>query len=574
PDTKYYSYTIKRSIKFDNKYFIGCQALDNQTYIPYPGWYNDQESAVFFVLDENLQTDTIMILPPSSGAYFRIEDLAIGPDSILYVSFLEKYLKSDVQVPYLEIRKVLYGFDKHYKKVFEWIGPDLDILESRTCLANSPDSTIYMNHEHNYRSYLMAMKPDGSVKWECLLDSTIGWNLYYIQRLIVAENGDIVGAGIIASVVDELGWSGFLFRVNSQGQLKWKKAIRVNKGFDLTIPAIYPYETSFEDLTELPNGDLIAVGYVRKYVDSSPTGDPYNFDIWVVRTNSEGCMWDDCPYIQDIVTKDNYIPFVTPLNEWVVDFIPPHGFPKEIRRYTFSSDSVLLDGKYYHELLFSLNMSGGPWISEQDFFREDNGKIYRWLENMPERLVYDLHFGIGDSLVGMDSNQATRYVTQVGSIQLQDDIPRKFIEFNSGCGPSRWVEGIGEMEDLLYSEVFCSLWDGIPLTIRCFSTNGQLLYQRPDISGCYTSSIQELAIDSIAVFPNPGSDVLYFRTEDASSIASLKMFNSTGSLVLMVDNQKTPIDRVDVSTLPAGFYTGMVYLGNQQVKVFKVVLER
>lgn len=574
PDSRYYDYTIKRSIKFDNKYFIGCQASDNQTYIPYPGWYNDQESAVFFVLDENLQTDTILILPPSSGAYFRIEDLAIGPDSILYVSFLEKYLKSDVQVPYLEIRKVLYGFDKQYKKVFEWIGPDLDIQESWACLAIGPDSTIYLNHKHDYRTYLMAMKPDGSVKWECLLDSTIGWNLYSIRNIIVAGNGDIVGTGIISSVVDGLGESGFIFRVNPNGQLNWKRAFRVNQGFNPEFLLIYPYFTGLEDITELPNGDLIAVGYVQKYVGNTLSDGPYNFDIWIVRTNSEGCMWEDCPYIQDIVTKDNYIPFVTPLNEWVVDFIPPHGFPKEIRRYTFSSDTVLLDGKYYHELIFSTNMSGGPWVTNEDFFREENGKIYRWLENMPERLVYDFHFGIGDSLSGVDANQATRYVTLVGSIQLQDDIPRKFIEFNSGCGSSRWVEGIGEMEDLLYSEVFCSLWDGIPLTIRCFSTNGQLLYQRPDISGCYTSSIQELAMGSIAVFPNPGSDILFFETEDGSPVTSLKMFNGTGSLVLMVDNQKTPIDRVDVSTLPAGFYTGMVYLGNQEVKVFKVVLER
>lgn len=36
-DSRYYYYTVKRSIEFDNKFFIGCQASDNQTYINYPG---------------------------------------------------------------------------------------------------------------------------------------------------------------------------------------------------------------------------------------------------------------------------------------------------------------------------------------------------------------------------------------------------------------------------------------------------------------------------------------------------------------------------------------------------------
>jgi Secretion system C-terminal sorting domain len=571
-DNRYLGYTIKRSIEFNNKFFLGCQVLDNQTYINYPGWYNYQENAVFFVLDENLQTDTILIIPPSSGAHLRIEDLAIGPDSILYVSFFEKYLKSDVTVPYLEIRKVIYGFDKHYSKVFQWTGPDLDIQESWACLAIGPDSTIFMNYKRDYRSILMAIKSDGSVQWECLLDSTIGWNLYNIRKIILADNGDIVGTGIISSAVDELGESAFLFRVDPDGLLKWKKAIRVNKGFDLTVPSIFPYQTGLEDLAELPNGDLIAVGTVRKYVGNTLPDGPYNFDIWIVRTNSEGCLWEDCPYIQDVVTKDSYIPVVTPLNEWVVDYDPlSPGWPSEIRRYTFAADSVLKDGKYYHELRYSKNMSGGPWLSENAFLREEEGKTFKWLANMPEQLIYDFNLGIGDSITGgVNVNQATRYVTQVGSVQLLDGVPRKAIEFNSVCGASQWVEGIGEVESFLYSEAFCSLWDANPYYTRCFSTNGQLLYKRPDISGCYTSSINDLEMGAIHVFPNPGSERLYFEAGNEEEITNVQIYNCLGVLVLNTFSVLPQSNSIDISNLASGFHSGLVHFRNGKTKVFKL----
>ncbi len=574
PNNKYFNYTIKKSIEYNNKFWVGCQAQDKETFINYPGWYNYQENAVFFVLDKNLQTDTILIQPPSSGAHLKIEDLAVGADSILYISFFEKYLNTSTPNPYLEIRKVVYGFDQNYQRVFQWTGPNLDIQESLACLVVGPDSTIYLNHKRNYRSYLMAMKPNGTVQWECLLDSTIGSNLYHIKRLILADNGDIIGTGIISSAFDELGESGFLFRVTPDGNLKWKKAIRVNKGFDLTVPLIYPYETGLEDLTELPNGDLLAVGYVRRYVGNTLPDGPYNFDIWILRTSSEGCLWEDCAYIQDIVTKSTYLPVVTPANEWIVDHIPPPAFPAEIRRYTFAADSVLLDGKYYRELIFSRNMSGGPWISAEAFLREESGRTYKWVENMLEHLIYDFNFGVGDSLPGTDMNQATRHVTQVGSVQLLDNVPRKSIEFNSSCGVSKWVEGIGEIEDLLYSEVFCSLWDGVPLNIRCFSTNGQLIYLRPDLSGCYTVATQEAYLSNIKTFPNPASERLFFETEQDESLSNIQIFNSLGVIALNIQPLPSSPQGIDIASLPAGFYTGFAFLADGKTRSFKFVIAR
>ena len=140
----------------------------------------------------------------------------------------------------------------------------------------------------------------------------------------MTENGDILGVGVISSAIDELGESGFLFRAASNGTLRWKRAIRINKGLDFTLPPEFPFRSGLEDVQEVENGDLIATGYVRKYVGHDHPDGPYNFDIWMLRTNGEGCIWKDCPYIQDIVSKDQYIRLVSSNNEWVVDVALPN----------------------------------------------------------------------------------------------------------------------------------------------------------------------------------------------------------------------------------------------------------
>jgi hypothetical protein len=272
-----------------------------------------------------------------------------------------------------------------------------------------------------------------------------------------------------------------------------------------------------------------------------------------------------------IIQLDTFSPtFVAPFNEWVVDAaVPFPGWPAGIHRYTFSADSVLKDGKYYHELIYSENMSGGTWNSSEGYFREENGRTYKWLEDAPERLIYDFNLVIGDSLPGTDSNQATRYVVQVGAETLLDGVPRKSITFNSVCGSSRWVEGIGEIEDFLYSEVFCSLWDGPPLSIRCFSTNGQLLYLRPNLSSCYTSATNDLAISTIKVYPNPASDFLTLEQDEP--VACLMLYNSLGVQVLVTEQCTN--NQVDLSGLGPGWYVGQVCLSYGSTGWFRVVIE-
>ena len=276
-----------------------------------------------------------------------------------------------------------------------------------------------------------------------------------------------------------------------------------------------------------------------------------------------------------LLAQQNYLPLVSPQNEWVVDFVHPSpGWPMYIQRYTFDADSVLLNGKYYHELIYSNSMSGGPWVGDGTFFREAEGRIFRLFGNLPEQLIYDFNMGIGDSLPGFGPTQATRYVKEVEAITLLDGTPRKRIILESVCGESDWIEGAGQLDDLFYSWNFCTTADGTHYYIRCFSTNGELLYLRPDLSGCYTTSTTNLAQGKVLVFPNPTSDVLTIQLDDNQTITQVFLYNSLGQKVLSQSEFATQGDiRLSVRGLPSGCYTGTLFFEGNTLGVFKVAVK-
>jgi hypothetical protein len=149
----------------------------------------------------------------------------------------------------------------------------------------------------------------------------------------------------------------FIFRIDQNGILLWKRAIRINKGMDFDASTGIPYRANLEDIVELPNGDLLATGWVQRYVGYDSPGGPNNEDIWIVRTNEDGCLWPGCPFIQDVVSRDQYIRLVTSLNEWVVDVVTP---PSQtvINRFSFDPDSILINDKYYYELIYIPGIQG------------------------------------------------------------------------------------------------------------------------------------------------------------------------------------------------------------------------
>ena len=180
-----------------------------------------------------------------------------------------------------------------------------------------------------------------------------------------------------------------------------------------------------------------------------------------------------------------------------------------IYKYTFSADSVLMDGEYYHILLYATSMTSF-WLQTDEYFREENGKVYKIgeLSGTTKKLLYDFDFSIGDTLIPKANiAQGHREILSVGTIQFLDGIPRKFLTLECAAEFSEpisivWIEGIEDIGQLFYTESFCSLaGDGSTELIRCFSTNGQTIYIRPDLEGCYITSVDNLKQDLLKCTP-------------------------------------------------------------------------
>jgi hypothetical protein len=130
-----------------------------------------------------------------------------------------------------------------------------------------------------------------------------------LQTLRTADNGDIIGMGAIerptgweAGGVPQYGYVGWAFRLSPQGQLKWQRFI-----YDDRSPFTWQF---LYDFRELPNGDIVFIG---DYDGTLPGQGPpeVNPSIWLVRTDSTGCLVPDCSDLQ-IVTADGVITAAEP----------------------------------------------------------------------------------------------------------------------------------------------------------------------------------------------------------------------------------------------------------------------
>jgi hypothetical protein len=299
-DTRYYEYFITKSIRFGNKLIIGAHVPDSLDKYLDSGVWKEKQKAVLFVTDFDLNMDTAIVFSPPFGTRMRIESYAIGPDSNLYIAFHHRRFIIPTSTDTEHVRMIL-GFDKDFNQIFSWTGPpnNLDITNSNILIDK--DSIIYINYFLNYRSYLYALNPDGSKKWECPFDSVLGQNSYSGFNLSLAKNGDIIGSAKIQSAEFGIGSTGYLFRVSPSGTMKWNKVFRVNQGID-TNPNWTPYGhlAYFNKVAELDNEDIIAGGTIVYFRGNDHPLGAYNSDLWIVRTDSNGCIWKDCPYIQDI----------------------------------------------------------------------------------------------------------------------------------------------------------------------------------------------------------------------------------------------------------------------------------
>lgn len=150
----------------------------------------------------------------------------------------------------------------------------------------------------NPRPYsLQKMTPAGDTLWRHLF-----WeDIRVLSEFFIADNGDIIGMGSYEFFSDTLHEDsfGYIYRMTQEGEMLWHKNIS-DRRFGRSLNFL-------GNGLELNSGDLVFSGAIRDtnyFFDYLSTA----INIWLVRTDADGCLYDDCADVTYVTSTSEVSP--------------------------------------------------------------------------------------------------------------------------------------------------------------------------------------------------------------------------------------------------------------------------
>ncbi len=211
-------------------------------------------------------------------------------------------------------------FDTSFQQVWHWSSEvsnnqqlpyGCQLRDGKTLVAMTTPGFSYIGS-------VWAINEDKSVAWKFEFPDKNGGQRRDILRLKELKNGDILGVGYYGDTRNDnpdFLEIPFMFRLNNKGQLLWLKAFYRDK----YKPNGSLLVGSFLDAEELENGDILAVGHIRNYVEHDPiiNGPREDNDILIVRTDANGCINDAClkvTKLEDVISTTTNHPTYLPVS--------------------------------------------------------------------------------------------------------------------------------------------------------------------------------------------------------------------------------------------------------------------
>ena len=92
-------------------------------------------------------------------------------------------------------------------------------------------------------------------------------------------------------------------------------------------------------------------------------------------------------------------------------------------------------------------------------------------------------------------------------------------------------------------------------------------------TSCFSTLVDDLQIESIAIYPNPTNGYLNITLPKDISSTSLKVHNSIGQEILKLDNLKVyNTQKIDLSNYPQGFYHFSIFEDDKKLNSYKLNL--
>lgn len=160
-------------------------------------------------------------------------------------------------------------------------------------LTTGADGSIFIatglevNANDDHAPRLIKLDAEGGVLWQQTYGPARNTMIYVVQE--VFPGGDLITAGSAYNINNFL--SGILIRATSEGDSLW---MREYVYYDADVAA---GRGAFRDVQPTPDGGFIAVGVALGVAGF------YGQDVWVVKTDSMGCLEPGCDTVMGITTQ-------------------------------------------------------------------------------------------------------------------------------------------------------------------------------------------------------------------------------------------------------------------------------
>jgi hypothetical protein len=262
---------------------------------------------------------------------------------------------------------------------------------------------------------------------------------------------------------------------------------------------------------------------------------------------------------------------VDPDNQWNVGFWYITSPDSDSKRYKFSTHRISIGGFDYYQLLFSNDEIGNNWSNTTEFYREENGKIWKYNNHQGE-LLYDFTLEKGDTFSSDLLNGFKLIVEKTDSFELLNGEKRKALLLycsnepdtvnHSYYGLRTWVGGIGDLNGLLSVCNSC-LYDN-NTDLLCYYYDNEMLYSSDSHSYCWTAATLESFVNKTVIFPNPANSTI--NINPVYNIKNITIYDNYGRKIKIFSTRN-----IDISRLKQGQYYIKIQYLNGKIENFRFI---
>lgn len=283
--------------------------------------------------------------------------------------------------------------------------------------------------------------------------------------------------------------------------------------------------------------------------------------------------------LQINLNAQSYFPLPDSNAVWTISSLA-QGSIKGIYKFGVYGDTSINNisyNKVYYNNDYNFNLTNSFLFG---LIRESNKKVYKYIGNNSEAILYDFNLIIGDSAKSISTNGFTfsKKVTDIDSVLINGQFRKRWI-----FPEEYWIEGIGSsfglLDPLVQSFDFCR-------SLICLSENAIVTYQNAnpdcttpapyDCDGILNPiSVSEHVFKNSKsiIFPNPFSNSAIIKTSIELNDAALKIYDLLGQEVLTNSHLNGQEIKINKENLTNGNYYYKLTQNGELISKGKFIIE-